>query len=130
MPLAWNQRTRSSRFAVVALAALAGLVVIAGLASDPVTSEPIDQSPTETQPSPEESAARSVPDVVGMDLQTAQDTLQSAGYRSIKSIDDTGRGRYQMNDSNWVVVSQSPKGMEEISTAYEIRLFVVKDGEQ
>jgi hypothetical protein len=71
-----------------------------------------------------------VPDVEGLDLQTAQDTLQSAGYRHIESVDDTGRGRYQMNDSNWVVVRQNPSAGTKKATSYVIYLFVVKQGEE
>jgi beta-lactam-binding protein with PASTA domain len=70
-----------------------------------------------------------VPDVVGLDLQTAQDTLQEAGYRHLDSIDDTGRGRSQVVDSNWVVVSQSPSAGDQASKAYKVTLFVVKDDE-
>lgn len=71
-----------------------------------------------------------VPDVEGLDLQTAQDTLQSAGYRHIESVDDTGRGRHQMNDSNWVVVRQNPSAGTKKATSYVVYLFVVKYGEE
>ena len=70
-----------------------------------------------------------VPDVIGLDLQSAQDTLQADGYRHLDSVDDTGRGRFQVNDSNWVVVSMYPDAGETVSTAYEITLFVVKEDE-
>lgn len=70
-----------------------------------------------------------VPDVIGTDLQSAQDTLRALGYRHLVSIDDTGRGRNQVVDSNWVVVAMTPGPGTRTPTAYEIRLFVVKEGE-
>lgn len=70
-----------------------------------------------------------LPDVTGMDLQSAQDELQAAGYEHLDSIDDTGRGRDQILDSNWIVVDMLPGAGEEVSPAYEITLFVVKEDE-
>lgn len=50
-----------------------------------------------------------MPDVRCMNLQAAQDKIQSdAKVFYSKSHDASGQGRRQINDSNWVVVSQSP----------------------
>lgn len=89
------------------------------------------QEPVEAPQEPAEPVEnRSLPDLVGLDLQSAQDALQTAGYDHMRSIDDTGRGRNQVNDSNWVVVDQQPSAGEQVSPAYEVVMFVVKDGEQ
>src|SRR4051812_10583288 len=47
-----------------------------------------------------------VPDVVCMDLQLAQDKAQAAGVRF--AAQDVGGDRRQVNDRDWVVVSQTP----------------------
>lgn len=49
-----------------------------------------------------------VPDVVGRDLQLAQDTMQAAGLYYLMSHDSTGQGRSQVLDRNWQVTDQSP----------------------
>ncbi|WP_420120623.1 PASTA domain-containing protein [Nakamurella sp.] len=50
-----------------------------------------------------------MPDVVGMNLQAAQDKIQTLGVFFSRSEDATGAGRAQVIDRNWVVVSQSPE---------------------
>lgn len=55
------------------------------------------------------SAAKiTVPDVVGKDLQLAQDTMQAAGLYHLTSHDSTGLGRSQVLDRNWQVTDQTP----------------------
>ncbi|WP_157557516.1 PASTA domain-containing protein [Intrasporangium oryzae] len=49
-----------------------------------------------------------VPDVVGVNHQLAQDTMQAAGFYNLSEEDATGQGRLLVVDRNWVVVSQSP----------------------
>jgi beta-lactam-binding protein with PASTA domain len=49
-----------------------------------------------------------IPDVVGMDHQKAQDTLQAAGFYYLTEEDSTGQGRMLVSDRNWVVVEQVP----------------------
>ena len=70
-----------------------------------------------------------MPDVVGLNLQQAQDLIQSSGkvfYSS--SYDCTGEGRNQVIDSNWVVVRQSPAPGASIASITP-NLGVVKKGE-
>lgn len=50
-----------------------------------------------------------MPDVVGMNLQAAQDKIQTLGVFFSRSEDATGAGRAQVIDRNWVVVSQTPE---------------------
>ena len=49
-----------------------------------------------------------MPDVVCMDLQSAQDSIQEAGVFFSRSNDATGDDRMQLVDSNWLVVGQTP----------------------
>ena len=70
-----------------------------------------------------------VPDVVCLDLQTAQDTMQAAGFINLTSRDAAGQDRRQVVDRNWVVVAQSvaPGGTPDPTT--RILLSAVKFGE-
>ena len=48
-----------------------------------------------------------LPNMVGQDLQLAQDTMQASGFYSLSSHDATGQGRSQVLDRNWTVVDQA-----------------------
>jgi len=51
-----------------------------------------------------------MPDVVGMNLQDAQDLIQSVSgdtFFSTSSVDATGDDRNQLVDSNWYVCAQN-----------------------
>jgi hypothetical protein len=50
-----------------------------------------------------------IPNVVGVNHQLAQDTMQAAGFYNLSEEDATGQGRTLVVDRNWVVVSQEPK---------------------
>lgn len=50
-----------------------------------------------------------MPDVVGMNLQGAQDKIQSLGVFFSRSEDASGAGRAQVLDRNWIVVGQTPE---------------------
>ncbi|WP_315901401.1 hypothetical protein [Rhodococcus sp. BP22] len=49
-----------------------------------------------------------MPPVVCMNLQAAQNLIQDAGVFFSRSEDASGAGRMQVNDSNWIVVDQTP----------------------
>jgi PASTA domain len=66
----------------------------------------------------------SVPSVVGQRLSTAERTLASAGYRSIKRVDDTGRNRIVIDPQNWTVNSQTPAAGAAVGTGTTIILRV------
>ena len=70
-----------------------------------------------------------VPDVLCKDLQSAQDTLQAAGFDRLGSIDGTGQGRAQIIDQNWVVTGQSAAPGSRPGTDTRIVLTAVKFGE-
>ncbi len=64
-----------------------------------------------------------VPEVVGLDLESAHDAVEAAGFHRVIVYDALGYGRNQILDSNWVVVSQTPIGglSASIDTLFELR---------
>lgn len=77
-----------------------------------------------------EPASGTVPDVVGMNHQVAQDTMQAAGFYNLTEEDATGQDRMLIMDSNWVVVSQSPKGGAKAAEDTTIVLRSKKIGDE
>ncbi|MGW5323347.1 PASTA domain-containing protein [Rhodococcus pyridinivorans] len=69
-----------------------------------------------------------MPNVVCMDLQAAQDTIQAAGVFYSTSVDATGQGRAQVWDRNWVVVDQTPSAGASIGEGDPV-LSVLKEDE-
>lgn len=130
---------KKKRFIIpgAAVAAVIGISAIANgggdgdaLADDTppaVTSE--TPSPSEE---PSESAAPTtftMPDVVGMTLQDAQDTLQGLGSVLMDQTDASGQDRMQVDDSNWQVCSQEPAPGTEAPVETVVTLSSVKLGE-
>jgi hypothetical protein len=70
-----------------------------------------------------------VPNVVGVDHQLAQDTMQAAGLYLLDEKDCTGQGRMLLWDRNWVVVSQDPPAGSNVNEDTTITLCSKKDGE-
>ncbi|MFD7390197.1 PASTA domain-containing protein [Streptomyces sp. NPDC059852] len=80
----------------------------------PATSEPVrDDKPTAAEKA-------TVPDFVGMGLQSAQDKAQELGFFGLDSHDALGRDRMQAFDRNWKVCNQNVKA--GISAATDTRL--------
>jgi beta-lactam-binding protein with PASTA domain len=69
-----------------------------------------------------------MPNVIGMNLQDAQDEIQRNGVFYSRSVDCLGAGRNQVVDSNWVVVAQDPSPGMPIGEGDAV-LGVVKYGE-
>lgn len=69
---------------------------------------------------------KTVPNFVGMGLQSAQDAAQDAGFYSLKSHDALGRARYQILDRDWKVCSQTPKAGAKTSTSTKLDFGAVK----
>ena len=66
----------------------------------------------EESPSPATDVSTSVPrpvmpDVVCMNLQSAQDLIQDQGVFYSRSEDATDKGRKQILDANWIVIEQN-----------------------
>jgi hypothetical protein len=98
----------------------------AGPATVTVTSTPAP--PTTPTPTPT-GASGVVPDVVGVNHQLAQDTMQAAGFFYLTEEDATGKGRLLINDRNWVVVAQRPTGGTKAPFDTKILLRSKKIGE-
>jgi hypothetical protein len=136
-----------NKFACATVVAL--FVVLTGCGSDDtvqtVTSErtvvekaPPAETVTETieskpasKPKPKPAAANriSVPDVVGMTHQYAQDEMQAAGLYNLDERDATGQDRVLLWDRNWVVVSQDPAPGTQVDENATITLSSKKEGE-
>jgi hypothetical protein len=81
-----------------------------------------------TTPSSGDPEQGVMPNVVCLDLQLAQDTIQAAGVFYSRSEDASGEGRMQVMDRNWIVVAQDPAPGTPIGEG-EAVLSVVKDDE-
>ena len=73
------------------------------------------------------AAAKVMPNVVCMTLKDAQAKFRLLGA-VVTSKDVTGQGRSQLVDSNWVVVTQTPKSGAALTTTGAV-LNVAKKGE-
>ena len=71
-----------------------------------------------------------VPNVVGLDHQAAQDALQGEGLYNLDERDCTGQGRVLLFDRNWEVVSTDPAAGTPVSEDTKITLCSVKQGER
>jgi len=98
------------------------------LSASPTTtpSSPAPPQPT-TQAPPVQAGV--VPNVVGVNHQLAQDTMQAAGFYILTEEDATGQERLLISDRNWVVVSQQPKGGSRAAADTTIILRSKKIGE-
>ncbi len=70
-----------------------------------------------------------MPDLIGTDLQGAQDAIQSLTHLAVwymDSTDLTGRDRMQVSDRHWVVCSSTPAPGTTFSTDTEIDFGVVR----
>lgn len=67
-----------------------------------------------------------MPRVVGMNLQLAQDLLQSLGSYIMDQTDAAGLERWQIIDSNWKVCSQSPSAGKIVPQSITVILASVK----
>lgn len=72
---------------------------------------------------------KTLPDVVGMNLQHGQDTMQAAGFYILDDQDSTGQGRLQIFDRNWVITEQDPAAGRKVATDTPVTLYAKKYGE-
>ena len=73
-----------------------------------------------------------MPNLVGMDLQGAQDAIQSLTHDQVwysGSTDLTGKGRAQIVDRNWTVCSSTPSPGVAFTATTTIDFGVVHDTE-
>ncbi|MFB7580830.1 PASTA domain-containing protein [Streptomyces hydrogenans] len=113
------------------LACLLGVTACGGNDSPsdaPTVTETVTQPTDATPAQPDGAEMGNLPDMVGSDLQLAQDTAQAAGFYGLASNDATGQGRMQVLDRNWVVCSQDPAPGQHPTDAI-VTFLVVKDDE-
>ena len=100
------------------------------------TDDRTDQDTATTRTSPEPSVSTTdaapetatLPDLVGQDLQAAQDEAQAAGFYVLDDQDAGGQDRLQVFDRNWTVCRQTP-GPGTHPTDTPVILYAVKDDE-
>jgi hypothetical protein len=74
-----------------------------------------------------------MPNLVGMDLQGAQDAIQSLTHDQVwfsSSTDLTGKGRAQIVDRNWTVCTSTPTPGMAFTATTKINFGVVRDTEK
>jgi hypothetical protein len=118
-------------------AALSGCTAPTSTAAAPPPAVTVTAPAPSTSPLPSTAATPAappvklikIPHVVGVNHQTAQDTMQAAGLYNLREQDATGQGRLLIWDRNWVVVRQSPPGGRRVKPDTVITLFSKKIGE-
>lgn len=70
-----------------------------------------------------------LPNVVCMDLATAEERLRAAGFTHMRSQDGTSQDRLQILGLNWVVTGESPAGGHRYPADTQVVLTTVKYGE-
>ena len=100
----------------------------------PTTTEPTATTakaqPPTTQAPRVVAGSITVPNMVGEDLQLAQDTMQAAGLYSLRSHDATGQARTQVLDRAWKVCDQAPQGGTKVASDQLIDFGAVRDEER
>jgi hypothetical protein len=95
-----------------------------------VTTTAKPAAPVTTESKAERAAEMcTVPNVVGMVHQDAQDTMQRAGLYILMEEDATGQGRMLVMDRNWVTTKQSEPAGSKVDCVTEILLHAKKAGE-
>lgn len=95
--------------------------------AEPTTSATSAVADRTSEPAP--AARKRLPNVVGKNLQAAQDLMQSHGFYVLNDKDATGQNRFQVYDRNWVVTRQQPAAGRRVSLDTPITLWAKKYGE-
>ncbi|GLY27180.1 PASTA domain-containing protein [Kineosporia sp. NBRC 101731] len=67
-----------------------------------------------------------MPQLVGRNLQNAQDLLQKRGSYLLDQVDATSQHRFQLLDSDWKVCHQSPRAGSRVLKTKLVRLEAVR----
>ncbi|MFJ8995590.1 PASTA domain-containing protein [Streptomyces sp. NPDC102279] len=97
-----------------------------GSIASPTTSGPAATSGSSDDAKPADTEKKTLPNFVGMGLQSAQDKAQAAGFYGLDSHDSLGRDRNQFLDRDWKVCSQKPAAGKPVSTDTTIDFGTVK----
>lgn len=84
------------------------------------------KSKKKASPTATPEAKFTMPRVVGMNLQLAQDLLQSKGSYILDQVDHKGLLRVQVLDSNWKVCKQTPAAGKVVLASTVVTLSSVK----
>ena len=79
---------------------------------------------------PSSADSWTMPNLIGKDLQGAQDAIQSLTADAVwysGSTDLTGKGRMQIDDRNWVVCSSTPAPGATFMESTKVSFGVVKE---
>ena len=102
----------------------------ATVTATPSPTPPPTETPTAeavvTTPEPAPVETFTMPKLVGVNLQLAQDMLQKKGSFLLDQEDALGLDRIQVLDSNWQVCKQSPKAGKKVAVDAMITLSSVK----
>lgn len=82
-----------------------------------------------TSPAAVASPSWTMPNLIGMDLQGAQDAIQSLTHDEVwfsSSTDLTGKGRAQISDRNWQVCSSTPPPGAKFSASTKVDFGVMR----
>ena len=108
-------------------------VVVTQAPPEPSPSAAPVVAPAEVPAAPATTAPPEVfkmPNLVGQNLQLAQDKLQVLGSYVMDQQDAAGLGRIQVIDSNWQVCTQSPAPGKKVPVETVVVLGAVKLAEQ
>lgn len=124
------------------IAILGVTILLAGCAGEPtpyvtitvqttetVTAGPLDPIEDQIEEAVDEATAFTMPDLVGLNLQDAQDQLQDMGSFLMDQEDASGDDRWQIDDSNWKVCRQDPEPGASHSKLDIVTLWSVKNDE-
>ena len=89
-------------------------------------SQVVWKSKKKASPSATPEAKFTMPRVVGMNLQLAQDLLQSKGSYILDQVDHKGLLRIQVLDRNWKVCKQTPSAGKVVLASTVVTLSSVK----
>jgi beta-lactam-binding protein with PASTA domain len=92
------------------------------------TSSGTTSTPTSAATTGSDSKAKTktVPNLIGKGLQSAQDEAQAAGFYNLDSHDSLGRDRNQILDRDWKVCTQTPKAGQNVDTGTKLDFGTVK----
>jgi hypothetical protein len=88
-----------------------------------------EATPEATQEASRGGGDITMPNVVGLDHQAAQNALQGEGLYALDEKDCSGQDRLLLFDRNWEVVKTSPPAGTRVSEDTTITLCSVKQGE-
>ncbi|MEV1007120.1 hypothetical protein [Streptomyces sp. NPDC049881] len=123
-------RIRATGRRAGAVLGVAASVLLCACGGDPAEDrQPPAGSAKTPAPHDRPAGAGELPDVTGLPLTAAQETLDAAGFPGSASHDALGRDRAQLMDGNWVVCFQVPAPGPQRGAA-EVDLGVVKSEEE